>query len=230
LGASPVRRMLVWYGFRKEENSMTTRQIALAGTLLALVFIAHWSGRLFTIGPAQLAPSIAIYVFMALLLAADLGWGALAGIGLACGILTMIATGSPFPPANIPAHGLGFLSAAALTKGVARNGRELGIIPIIGIIAVTLVVSWTLFAVVTWFGLTFSWFGMANENFLGQTFRRSELIFGQGIFAWWLSGFIGVAIPTFVIAVILTPILYRSVRPVLIRQGMLEGSMAADAR
>lgn len=202
---------------------MTTRQIALAGTLLALVFLAHASGRLFTIGGAQLAPSIAIYVFMALLLAPDLGWGALAGIGLACGILTMVATSSPFPPANIPAHGLGFLTAAALTRSLAPSGRALGIPPIIGIAGVTLVVSWTLFAVVTWFGLT-------GSPFLEQSFQRFGVVFGQGLLAWWLFGFIGVAIPTFIIAAILTPILYRAVRPVLIRQGMIDAPLTADAR
>jgi hypothetical protein len=202
---------------------MSTRQIALAGTLLALVFLAHASGRFFTIGGAQLAPSIAIYTFIALLLAADLGWAALVGIGLACGILTMIATSSPFPPANIPAHGLAFLLAAWLTKQLGRNGRELSIAEIVGISGITVFVSWTIFAVVTWFGLT-------GSPFLSQTFSRFGQTFGQGIVAWWLFGFLGVAVPTFVIAAILTPILYRAVRPVLIRQGMIEGQLSPHAR
>lgn len=202
---------------------MTTRQIALAGTLLALVFLAHASGRIFTIGGAQLAPSIAIYTFMALLLAPDLGWAALAGIGLACGILTMVATGSPFPPANIPAHGLAFLLAAWLTRQMARGGRELKVGEIIGIAGITTLVSWTLFAVFTWIGLT-------GSPFIGQTFSRFGQSFGTGLLAWWLTGFLGVAVPTFIIAAILTPILYRAVRPMLIRQGMIEGTLSSDAR
>jgi hypothetical protein len=202
---------------------MSTRQIALAGTLLALVFLAHASGRIFQIGGAQLAPSIAIYTFMALLLAVDLGWIPLIGIGLGCGILTMIATSSPFPPANIPAHGLAFLLAAFLTKRLGRGGRELSIGEIIGICAITVLVSWTLFAVFTWFGLT-------GSPFLSQTFSRFGQELGQGVMAWWLFGFLGVAVPTFVIAAILTPILYRAVRPVLIRQGMIEGQLTPNAR
>src|SRR5919202_905344 len=98
------------------QRSMSTRQIALSGTLLAIVFLAHAAGRFTQIGGAQFAPSIAIYTLMALLLAPQLGWGPLVGIGLATGILTMLATSSPFPPANIPAHGIGFLTAAALAK------------------------------------------------------------------------------------------------------------------
>src|SRR5919201_2615742 len=132
---------------------MTMRQIALAGTLLALVFIAHFAGRLLQIGGAQLAASIGVYTLMALLLGPQLGWGPLVGVGLAVGILTMLATSSPFPPANIPAHGLAFLLAAAMAKAVSRRGRDYTLAEMLGILAVTLVVSWTLFAVVTWFGL-----------------------------------------------------------------------------
>ena len=203
---------------------MTTRQIALAGTLLALVFLAHASGRFFQIGGAQLAPSIAIYAFMALLLAPYMNWASLGGIAIGVGILTMIATGSPFPPANIPAHGLAFLLACALAKAIGRGGRELGIAAIIGITAITVFVSWTIFAVVTWLGLT-------NTPFVQGSFQRFGQNFGQGIVAWWLFGFLGVAVPTFIIAAILAPVLYRAVRPMLIRQGMIEAPLTpADAR
>lgn len=120
---------------------MTTRQIALSGTLLAIVFLAHAAGRFTQMGGAQVAPSIAIYTLMALILAPQLGWGPLVGIGLATGILTMLATSSPFPPANIPAHGLAFLTAAALTKAWGGDYRELSIGKIISILTVTLLVS-----------------------------------------------------------------------------------------
>jgi hypothetical protein len=193
---------------------MNTRQIALAGTLLAIVFLAQAAGRFFQIGGAQLAPSIAIYTLIALLLAPQPSWGALAGIGLELGILTMIATSSPFPPANIAAHGLAFLVAAAMTRSLSRAGGELSLGKIVAVLAVTLVVSWTLFATVTWIGLT-------GSGFVDQSFARFGVAFGRGLLAWWLFGFSGVALPTFVIGLILTPWLYRAVRPALVRQGMI---------
>ena len=218
------------------KSFMTTRQIALAAMLLALVFLAHLSGRFFTIGVAQLAPSIAIYVFMALLLAVDLSWGALAGIALAVGILTMIATGSPFPPANIPAHGLGFVTAAGLTRALSRDGQPLGLSRILTIVTITLVFSWTLFSSISWLGLTsfgaINFLGLSgNAGVLSRSFEvpAMGLAFGQGLIAWWTFGFLFIAIPTWIIAAILTPILYRAVRPVLIRQGMIEGRLAPHA-
>lgn len=193
---------------------MTTRQIALAGAFLAIVFVAHAAGRFLQIGGAQLAPSIAIYTLMALLLAPRLGWGPLFGIALATGILTMVATSSPFPVANIPGHGGGFLVAAAMTKAFASEGRELNVAQIVLIAGVVILVSWTLFAL-------FTWLGLAGTAFAGQEFGRFGASFGSGLVAWWLFGFLGVAVPTFVIAVILTPLLYRAVRPALVRQGMI---------
>jgi hypothetical protein len=193
---------------------MSMRHIALIAALLAIVFLAHAAGRFTQIGGAQFAPSIAIYTLMALLLAPQLGWGPLVGIGLATGILTMLATSSPFPPANIPAHGLGFLLAAALAKGASRGGRDYSLATMLGILAAALVVSWTLFATVTWFGLT-------GTGFVAQSFSRFGMAFGQGLLAFWLFGFVGVGIPSFIIGVILLPLLYRAVQPALVRQGML---------
>jgi hypothetical protein len=198
---------------------MTTRQIALAGTLLAIVFLAHAAGRFFQIGGAQLAPSIAIYTLIALLLAPQMSWGPLAGIAVAIGILTMVATSSPFPPANIPAHGLAFLLAAWMTKSLGRGAGELPIGKIVTILAATLFVSWTLFA-------TFTWLGLTGSGFVDQSFNRFGFAFGQGLLAWWLFGFLGVALPTFVIGLILTPLLYRAVRPALVRQGMIPATDA----
>jgi hypothetical protein len=199
---------------------MSMRQIALAGTLLAIVFLAHAAGRFTQIGGAQFAPSIAIYTLMALLLAPQLGWVALVGIGLATGILTMIATSSPFPPANIPSHGLGFLLAAALAKAASRSGRDYSLATMLGILAATLVVSWTLFATVTWLGL-------AGTPFVARSFERFGMAFGEGLLAFWLFGFVGVAIPSYIIGVILLPLLYRAVQPALVRQGMLPAPEAA---
>ena len=56
---------------------MSTRHIALAAALLAIVFLAHAAGRFTQIGGAQVAASIAIYILMALLLGPELGWGPL---------------------------------------------------------------------------------------------------------------------------------------------------------
>ncbi len=193
---------------------MTMRQIALAGTLLAIVFLAHAAVRFTQIGGAQLAPSIAIYTLMALLLAPQLGWGPLVGIALATGLLTMIATGSPFPPANIPAHGGGFLLAAALAKAASRRSPQYSLATMLGILAVTVFVSWTLFA-------TFTWLGLAGTPFTAQAFNRFGVGFGSGLFAWWLAGFLGVGIPSYIVGVILLPLLYRAVQPALVRQGML---------
>src|SRR5215217_8519747 len=58
---------------------MSMRQIALTGTLLAIVFLAHAAGRFTQVGGAQFAASIGVYTLMAMLLAPQLGWGALAG-------------------------------------------------------------------------------------------------------------------------------------------------------
>jgi hypothetical protein len=193
---------------------MSTRQIALAAAFLAIVFIAHASGRIFQIGGAQLAPSIAIYVLMALLMAPGLGWGPLVGIALGVGLLTMVATSSPFPLANIPAHGGAFLLSAYMAKKAAPEGQEIGLGAIVLNVGVTLVVSWTLFAL-------FTWLGLSSTPFATNDWGRFGMSFGSGFVAWWLFGFIGVAIPTFIIGLILTPLLYKAVRPALVRQGML---------
>lgn len=197
--------------------SLSTRQIALAAAFLALVFIAHASGRVLQIGGAQLAPSIAIYVIMALFLAPNLAWTPLVFIGLAVGLLTMIATSSPFPLANIPGHGLGFLFAAYLAKRFAANNREASTGQVITVLLLTTVVSWTLFAL-------FTWLGLANTPFAARDWARFGANFGKGFLAWWLSGFIGVGVPTMIISIILGPLLYRAVRPALIRQGSLRSA------
>lgn len=195
---------------------MTTRQIALAGTLLAIVFLAHAAGRFTQIGGAQFAPSIAIYVLMALVLAPQLSWGPLVGIGLAVGVLTMLATSSPFPVANIVAHGLAFLAAAGLTKALKRGDGQLAMSHVIAICTVTLLLSWFLFATVSWFGLL-----SANHPLVSRSFEGFGMAFGQGLVAFLAFTFIGVAIPTYIITLILTPLLYRAIRPALVRQGMI---------
>ena len=200
---------------------MSTRQIALAAVLLALVFIAHASGRILQVVGAQLAPSIGVYVFMALILAPSLGWGPLVAIGLGVGILTMLATSSPFPPANIPGHGLAFLLAAYLTKMYTGNrNRELTTSQMVTIVTICLLVSWTLFSSISWLGLTGSGHALLSRNF--NAFNALSL--GQGLVAWWIFGFLTIAIPTLIIALILTPLLYRAVRPALVRQGMIEAA------
>jgi hypothetical protein len=206
---------------------MTMRQIALAGTLLALVFLAHAAVRITQFGGAQFAPSIAVYTLMALLLAPHLGWGPLLGIALATGILTMMATGSPFPAANIPAHGGGFLVAAAMAKAANRPTGTFNLPVMLGILAVTLLVSWTLFATVTWLGLSNAWLGVSVPGFVDRSREFLGLSFGQGMLAWWLFGFFSVGVPSYIIGVILLPLLYRAVQPALVRQGMLPAPRGA---
>jgi hypothetical protein len=196
---------------------VSTRHIALAGTFLAIVFLAHAAGRFTQIGGAQVAASIAIYTLMALILGPELAWGSLAGIALGIGVLTMLATSSPFPLANIPGHGIAFLVACALARAAARRGEPIGLGRQVGIVVVTLVLSWTLFAAATWLGLS-------GTPFVAGSFNRLGMAFGQGSVAWWLAGFVGVGIPSLVIALILTPLLYNAVRPALIRQGMIEAA------
>jgi len=200
---------------------VSTRHIALAGTFLAIVFLAHAAGRFTQIGGAQVAASIAIYTLMALLLGPELAWGPLAGIALGIGVLTMLATSSPFPLANIPGHGIAFLVACAMAKAAARRGEPIAVGKQLAIVVVTLVVSWTLFATGTWLGLS-------STPFVNGSFNRLGFAFGQGYVAWWLAGFVGVGIPSLVIALILTPLLYNAVRPALIRQGMIEASAGAS--
>jgi hypothetical protein len=198
---------------------MNTRQIALAAVLLALVFIAHRFGSILQVGGAQLAPSIGVYVFMALILAPAMSWGPLLAVGLATGLVTMVATTSPFPPANIPAHGLGFLIAAYLAKSFGSSHQTLSTRQIVITVAVALVLSWTIFSAVSWIGLL-----PANHPLISRNFAAFGTALGQGLLAWWLFGFLTVAVPTFIIAVILTPLLYRAVRPALVRQGMIEAA------
>lgn len=194
---------------------ISTRQIALAAAFLAIVFIAHAAGRVLQIGGAQLAPSIAIYALMALLMAPDLDWVPLLFIGLAVGILTMVATSSPFPLANIPAHGIGFLVAAWLAKRWGKDGQPISVARQIGALTLTILVSWTLFAGITWLGL-------AGTGFTQQEWARFGANLGVGFVAWWLFGFVGVAVPTAIIAYILEPLLYKAVRTAMIRQGMVQ--------
>ncbi|MFQ5418931.1 MAG: hypothetical protein ACE5FD_03790 [Anaerolineae bacterium] len=193
---------------------MNTRQIALAAAFLALVFLAHAAGRFAQIGGAQLALSIAIYVLMALLMAPSLKWGPLLGIGLGVGILTMLATSSPVPWANIPAHGGGFLAAAWLAKRFTSGDEPVSVKWQEIILAVGVNLAWVLFAVFTWLG--------ASAGFRGTDFARFNITFGSGFIAWFLFGFIGVVIPTWIFCAIVLPLLYRAVRPALVRQGMLK--------
>lgn len=193
---------------------MNMRQIALAGGLLAIVFIAHWAGRFTQIGGAQVALSIAFYILIALLLAPHLSWGPLVGIGLAVGVLTMLATSSPFPIANIPGHGIAFLLASALAKWVYGRKGGFSVLDTIWILVVVTLVSWTIFASVTWWGLAGTGFATASRE-------RFGINFGSGLVAWWPYGFVVIGIPSMVISAILLPLVYRAVEPALVRQGML---------
>lgn len=106
------------------------------------------------------------------------------------------------------------LDVLRVEAGLPATGRELSTAQVIGIASFVLLVSWTLFAL-------FTWLGLLGTPFTGNSFKRFGADFGTGFAAWWISGFLGVAVPTWVIALVLTPLLYRAVRPALIRQGMI---------
>lgn len=199
---------------------MNTRQIALAAAFLALVFLAHAAGRFAQIGGAQIALSIAVYTLMALLMAPSLTWGPLLGIALGVGILTMLATSSPVPWANIPGHGGGFLIAAWMAKQFTSLDEPVGLGMQELILSVATNVAWILFALFTWIGIS------PASGFHERAFERFGLGFGSGFFAWFLFGFVGVVIPTWIFGLIVLPILYRAVRPALVRQGMIGTSEA----
>ncbi|HEY7066616.1 MAG TPA: hypothetical protein VII06_34405 [Chloroflexota bacterium] len=193
---------------------MTSRQALLAVALLLLVALAHAIGRVTQLGGAQFAPSIAIYTLLALLLAPQLGWPALVGLALATGALTMLTTSTQPALPSFPAHAGGFLVAAALAKGASGRGADYRLGTMLGILAVTLVCSWTLFAATTWLL-------RAGTPFAEASRTRFGIGFGPGFLAWWLFGFVGVAIPSYVIGAILLPLLYRGVQPSLVRHGVL---------
>ena len=199
---------------------MTRPQVALGVALLILVAVAHAAGRFTQLGGAQFAPSIAVYTLMALLLAPQLGWPALAGFAVATGALTMLTTSTQPPQPSFPAHAGGFLVAAALAKSASRRGADYSLGTMLGILAVTLVCSWTLFAATTWLQ-------RAGTPFVEASRERFGIGFGEGFLAWWLFGFLGVAIPSYVIGVILLPLMYRAVQPSLVRHGLLSAPDSA---
>jgi hypothetical protein len=193
---------------------VTKRQLLLTIGFLCLVALAHAAARVTQIGGAQFAPSVAIYVLMALLLAPQLGWVPLIGIAAATGILTTLTTSTDPPTPNLLAHSGGFLAAAGLAKLASRTEQAFKLRTILGILAISLAVSWTLFA-------TTMWLLLAGTPFAAVTRERFGVSFGQGFLAWWLFGFVSIGIPTYIVGVILLPLLYGAVRPALVRQGML---------
>lgn len=198
---------------------MSTRHIALAATLLALVFLGHAASRFTQMGGAQATVAIAIYTLMALLLAPELSWSALFGISVANGLLLMLATSSPVPLGSFAAGALGFLVACAVTKLTAAGGNEIGSAGVLLNVVVTSIASVTFVAVGTWIGLS-------GTKFVGQNFARLGVDFGHGFIAWYLAAMLGIGLPSLIAALILTPILYQSVRPSLIRRGTIEARRA----
>jgi hypothetical protein len=190
---------------------VTRGQALLALSLLVLVALAHAAARFTQFGGAQFAPSVAMYTLMALLLAPRLRWSSLIGLAAVTGILTTITTSSDPPTPNLIAHSGGFLAAAGLAKIASRGGHSYKITTMLAILAATLVVSWTLFA-------TGMWLLLAGTPFADLTRERFGVSFGQGFFAWWLFGFLSIAIPSYVLGVILLPLLYGVLRPAVVRQ------------
>ena len=189
---------------------MRSKQVALTAVLLTGVFLAHAGARFTQIGGAQFAPSIAIYLLMAYFLATEMKPEEKVAIAFLVGVLTMIATSSPFPPANIPAHGGGFLVACILTTALLSPAKVLSLTRHMLIAFITVFTSWSCFAV-------FTWLGLIGTSFVSSEFERFGIDFGRGFVAWFLFGALGVAVPSLIIALIVTPILYKALRPTLVR-------------
>jgi hypothetical protein len=193
---------------------MSTRHIALAGTFLALIFLAHAASRFTQVGGAQATGAIAFWVILALLLGPELRWESLVGIGIGTGLMLMLATSSPVPPAAFLAGCVGFLASSAIAKLIAPKGANVGFGGIFLDILVTGPIAWTMLCTLTWLVLSASPFGNRNFAVYG-------LAFGQGYVAWWIFGFLAIMLPSMIFAWILVPILYPPVHQALVRQGML---------
>ena len=110
----------------------------------------------------------------------------------------MLATSSPYPLANIPAHVGGFLFASLFAKMWAALGREFGVGALVAAFTLTTLISWTLFSGTTWLGLS-------ATDFVERQWSRLWDRFGTGFWGWWLYGFFGVAIPSLAVGLVLTP-------------------------
>jgi len=178
------------------------RRLGVLALSLAAVYGSHAAGRVLNIGGAQLAPSMAVYIFMALLLAPRTPWPALLAIGGLVGLLTKLATTSLVPWAAFPSHGGTFLLVCALVKWWAPQDREIAVWRVVTIVTVAVVFSWTVFAAVVWMG--------APGAFRAKGWDAFGLSLGQGSLAWWLYGFLAVAMPTIILAAVVTPVLYQA--------------------
>ncbi len=196
---------------------MTTRHIAVASTFLALIFLAHAASRFTQMGGAQATGAIAFWVILALLVGPELGWGSLVGIGILTGLMLMLATSSPVPPAAFLAGAVGFLSSAAVAKILTPKGRSISMGGIIVDILVTGPITWTVLATVTWLFLSAGSFGNRNFAVYG-------LAIGQGYTAWWIFGLLAIMLPSMIFAWIIVPILQPLVYKALVRQGMLQSA------
>ncbi len=197
---------------------MNIRQIAIVITGFVLVYLAHAAGRFTQIGGAQVAMSIPVYLLMALLLANRFGWTIHAAIALLVGLLTMVATSSPYPLATLPGHGGPYLLAVYLVRRQLKGAaKEMPVGATLQLAGLTVVLAWTLFAVTTWFGL-------AGTPFVSTAFSRFGTSFGTGLAAWYLSGFVGVGIPTLIVTLVVVPLLYRPIGNALAKAGQGQGA------
>ena len=112
---------------------MTRRQVLLTLALLALVALAHAAARFTQIGGAQFAPSVAIYVLMALILAPQLGWGPLLGIA-AASLIFLSAYGGMLSLAQTAIFGIAGFSLANIVTSDVTGGQNLGWNPWLGVV------------------------------------------------------------------------------------------------
>ncbi len=197
---------------------MRSREIALVSALLALASVAHYLARFTQVGGIQMAPSIAFYCLIPLLLV-DMSVKEACLVGLVNGILLSIATSSPFPLANIPSHWIGLMTAKLLVDLVRKSGRKVKTAYVPAIVAPAVLISGIVFIVV-------AYYGMINVPQLAVSqvaVEKFKARFGalEAFFAYAMTL---IVIPTLALnSFVLTPALFAALKPALVRRGFIGG-------
>lgn len=188
--------------------------MALVSALLALASVAHYLARFTQIGGMQMAPSIAFYCMIPLLLR-NLSWRETIMIGLINGILLSIATSSPFPLANIPSHWIGLVIPKLFVEAFKRS---VGVKLVAASIATSIIVNGPIFILA-------AYYGMMNIPQLAVSSTAVERFRARftTLTAFFTYGMTFVVIPTLILdAFILGPALYAALKPALARYGFIE--------
>jgi len=192
---------------------MRSRDVAIVSALLAVATAAHYLARFTQIGGMQMAPSMAFYCLIPLLLT-HLTVGECLMIGVVNGILLTIATSSPFPIANIPAHFVGFVIPKIFVEAWKRRVNT-SYVPIV--MSIAILCSGVTFVIVSYYGLLnvpqLAVSREAAERF-AQRFSSITLFLSYSLTF--------IILPTLVLdAFVLGPVLYMALKPALERYGFI---------